>query len=166
MNIKFFESISSTNEFAKKINKPWTVVVANEQTLGHGTKGASWFSPKGGLYFSVVLPRTNLKDLEMLTILGAFIVSKVIKEQFEIEPFIKLPNDVYINNKKVCGILTENVIKGDIKSSVIGIGLNTNIEKFEHGLDATSIKLETKKEVDNVKILKLILLELKKQYVI
>ena len=164
MNIKFFENATSTNELAKEFNEPWTVIVAGGQTKGHGTKGTSWFSPKGGLYFSVVLPRDNLKDLETITILGAFIVSKIIKQEFNLEPFIKLPNDVYVNNKKICGILTENIIQKTIKSSVMGIGLNTNVSEFEEGLNATSIKIEIKKEVDNIKILKLILTELKKQY--
>lgn len=164
MNIKYFESITSTNEVARDINKPWTVIVAREQMGGHGKGDAHWYSPEGGLYFSIILPKTDLKKLETVTILTAFIISKIIKEQFNIEPFIKLPNDIYINNKKVCGILTQNVVQKEVKHSVIGIGLNTNIDKFPSELNATSLKLETKKEIDNESILNLVIKELKKQF--
>jgi BirA family biotin operon repressor/biotin-[acetyl-CoA-carboxylase] ligase len=77
-----------------------------------------------------------------------------------------LPNDVCVNSKKICGILTENMIFGkEVKNSIIGIGLNTNIEKFPKDLEniATSIKIELKKEVDNKELLEKILEELKEK---
>jgi BirA family biotin operon repressor/biotin-[acetyl-CoA-carboxylase] ligase len=78
-----------------------------------------------------------------------------------------LPNDVYVNNKKICGILTENIISGkEVKNSIIGIGLNTNIEDFPEELKekATSLKRELKKEVEGRKILEKILKELKNYF--
>jgi BirA family biotin operon repressor/biotin-[acetyl-CoA-carboxylase] ligase len=161
--------LESTQKKAKEIAKeaePWTVVLAKEQTLGYGRKGNFWYSPKGGLYFSVILPETKIEDLQILTILAAFCIAKILKEDFKFEPFIKLPNDVYVNGKKICGILTENVILGkEVKNSIIGIGLNTNIEKFPKDLEniATSIKIELKKEVDNKELLEKILEELKEK---
>jgi len=169
MKILEFEKLESTQKKAKEIAKeaePWTVIVAKEQTGGYGRKGNFWYSPKGGLYFSVILPKTKIEDLQILTILAAFCVAKILKEDFKLEPFIKLPNDVYVNGKKICGILTENIIFGrEVKNSIIGIGLNTNIEKFPKDLEniATSIKIELKKEVDNKKLLKKILEELKEK---
>lgn len=150
---------------AKKGTESWTVVLAEKQTTGYGRKKNPWFSPKGGLYFSVILPKSNLDDLQTITILGGFIVAKVIKDNFNLEPFIKLPNDVWINQKKAAGVLTENVVGRDIKSSVIGIGLNTNIKKFPKELEntATSLKIELGKEVDNKKILEQIIKGLKEQ---
>ena len=130
-SIEKFDELGSTSakakEFAARGVKPWTVVVAAKQGSGYGRKGDAWFSPAGGLYFSVVLPKSNIDDLQILTILAAFCVAKAIKDDYGVEPFVKLPNDVYLNGKKICGILTENVIVGEIKSSVIGIGVNTNI---------------------------------------
>lgn len=164
-----FKKIKSTSECAKEMAQngagEWTVVVAEEQTFGHGRKGEEWFSPLGGLYFSVILPPSNITDLQTLTILTAFIVAKVIKENFDLEPMIKLPNDVFVNGKKICGILTENIIIGQKIKSVIGIGLNTNIEFFSENLKnvATSLKIETIKSVDNNKILEQIISELKNQ---
>jgi len=169
MKILEFEKLESTQKKAKEIAEkaePWTVVVAKEQTAGYGRKGNFWYSPKGGLYFSVILPKTKIEDLQILTILAAFSVAKILKEDFKFEPFIKLPNDVYVNGKKICGILTENVIFGkEIKNSIVGIGLNTNIEKFPKDLEniATSVKIELKKEVDNKELLKKILEEIREK---
>ena len=161
--------MESTQKKAKEIAKnsePWTVVLAKEQTGGYGRKGNLWYSPKGGLYFSVILPETKIEDLQILTILAAFCIAKILKENLKLEPFIKLPNDVYVNNKKICGILTENIILGkEVKNSIIGFGLNTNIEKFPKDLEniATSIKIELKKEVENKELLEKILEELKEK---
>lgn len=141
------------------------VIMAEEQKAGYGKEKVSWFSPKGGLYFSVILPKSQIEDLQTLTILAAFIVAKTIKDNFSLEPLIKLPNDVLINQMKIAGVLTENIIGKEIKTSVMGIGLNTNIDAFPKGLEniATSLKMELGKEVDNEKILEQILRGLKEQ---
>jgi len=185
MIIKNYKTLKSTNlkakELAKKGADPWTIIVAQEQTGGYGRKKTAWSSSKGGLYFSIILPKSDIDDLQTLTVLAAFICAKTIKENFNLEPFIKLPNDIWINGKKVAGILTENVIgvsasptptlsktEGDgkdVKLSIMGIGLNTNIKKFPKDLEniATSLKIELGKEVDNKKILKQIIKGLKEQ---
>jgi len=167
IKIKKYKRILSTNLLAKKLKKPepWLVIMAEVQSKGYGRKRTSWFSPKGGLYFSIILPRSKIEDLQTLTILAAFIIAKVIKENFELEPFIKLPNDVWVNGKKIAGVLTENVVGKEVKFSVMGIGLNTNISKFPRTLedDATSLKIELGKRVNNEKILKRIVKELKEQ---
>jgi len=169
MEILSYGKINSTNlkakELAKKGSKPWTIVLAKEQSSGYGKSKKIWSSPAGGLYFSVILPKSNIEDLQTLTILAAFIIAKVIKENFKLEPLIKLPNDVLLEGKKICGILTENVVGKDVKFSVMGIGLNTNVEKIAPELKniATSIKMEIGKKVDNEKILKQIIGELKHQ---
>jgi len=169
MQIRYFSQLKSTNLKAKELAKigvkPWTVVVAEKQISGYGKEKASWFSPKGGLYFSIVLPKSKIEDLQTLTILAAFIVAKTIKENFFLEPLIKLPNDVLLNGKKVAGILTENIIGKDVKSSVLGIGLNTNVEKFPKELEktATSLKIELGRKVANVKLVKQIVQGLKEQ---
>lgn len=182
--IKNFKKISSTNQKAKELAlsgaKPWLVVVTEKQIAGYGKEKVPWFSPQGGLYFSIILPKSKveerrssppfavareIEDLQTLTILAAFIIAKIIKENFPLEPLIKLPNDVLIGKKKVAGVLTENIIGKDVKLSVIGIGLNTNIEKFPKELEdkATSLKIELGRGIDNEKILKQIVKELKEQ---
>jgi BirA family biotin operon repressor/biotin-[acetyl-CoA-carboxylase] ligase len=169
-NLIEFENIKSTSEEAKAQAvqgvAPWTTIVANEQSLGHGRKGDYWFSPKGGLYISVILPKTNIDDLQTITILAAFVVAKILKEKYEIEPLIKLPNDILFEEKKLCGILTENIVVGDeTVVSVLGIGLNTNIDEFPENLKDTAVSLKNilNKEVDNKEILEQILSGLKSQ---
>lgn len=166
MKIKRYKCVSSTNTLAKKLKpEPWLVVLAQEQTAGYGRKKNYWFSPKGGLYFSIILPKSTIDDLQTLTLLAAFVVAKVIKERFKMEPFIKLPNDVYLNQKKIAGILTETVVGSDVKFSIMGIGLNTNIDTFPKELEniATSLKIELGKRIDNEKVLKEIVKYIKKQ---
>ncbi len=167
--IKNFKKISSTNQKAKELalggTVPWTVIVAEKQIAGYGKEKVPWFSPQGGLYFSIILPKSKIEDLQTLTIISAFIITKAIKDNFSLEALIKLPNDVLLNRKKVAGVLTENVIGKDVKLSVLGIGLNTNIEKFPKELEdkATSLKIELGREVDNENLLKKIVKELKEQ---
>jgi BirA family biotin operon repressor/biotin-[acetyl-CoA-carboxylase] ligase len=166
-----FEKLPSTQqklvELAKeKKVKPWTVIVAKEQTEGRGREeGRIWFSAKGGLYFSVLLPSLCIEDVELLSILLSFSVAKVLKEKFNVEIWIKLPNDIYLNQKKICGILTQNFFVGkDTLFTVAGIGLNTNLEDFPEDLKekATSLKIELKREIDNKEILEEILKEISK----
>jgi BirA family biotin operon repressor/biotin-[acetyl-CoA-carboxylase] ligase len=95
--------------------------------------------------------------------MAAFCVANAIKENFGIEPMIKLPNDVYLNGKKICGILTENIIEGEVKASILGIGVNANIENFPKELGgASSILVETGKIIDNNEFLEQIIIHLQK----
>ncbi len=164
------EKVNSTSEVAKDLAlrgvSDWTIVLGNMQEKGHGRKGEAWFSPLGGLYFSIILPKSNINDLQTLTVLAAFSVAQTLKENFQIEPLIKLPNDILLNQKKVCGILTENIIMGDkTLISILGIGLNTNIDFFPDDLKeiAISLKQVLSKEVDNYKILEQVVASIKKQ---
>lgn len=166
VKIIYFEKIDSTNAKAKEmvdIYYPWTVIIAREQHFGHGTKGKSWFSPVGGIYFSVILPSANIRDLQILTMLSAFAVATAIKEEFSLEPMIKLPNDVFLDGKKFCGILTENVIRGRKINSVIGIGINTNIDQFPDELSETAISISKLigRSIDNEKIIRRVVQNIK-----
>ena len=169
MQIQKFKTLNSTNQKAKELARkgaePWTIILTEEQSAGYGKEKVPWFSPKGGLYFSIILPKSTIEDLQTLTVLAAFIVAKVIKENFSLEPLIKLPNDVRLKEKKVAGILTENIIGKEVKVSIIGIGLNTNIDRLPRDLEdiATSLKIELCKKVDNKKLLKEIVLGIKEQ---
>ena len=173
MKIERYKKISSTSEIAKNLKpKPWTIILAEEQEKGYGREKREWFSPKGGLYFTVVLPKIDIDDLQILTLLAAFSVAQKIKEKFNLETFIKIPNDVLIFSKpasqkpklkKICGVLTENVVGRDVKFSIMGIGLNTNIKSFPEDLKdvATSVEIETGRKTNNEKILLEIIDEIK-----
>ncbi len=169
MEIKFYSKLNSTNQKAKELAKTgakaWTIIVAETQKIGRGQQKKFWFSPKGGLYFSIILKPQKISDLEKITLNSAKCVANILKKKFRLNPEIKWPNDVLINNKKIAGILVENVIGKDIKVCICGIGLNTNIKKFPKELKktATSIMIETKRQINNEQILNTILKELQKK---
>lgn len=152
--------IDSTNNFAKEIasNVPdGTVIIAEEQTAGRGRLGRSWISQKGcGIWMSIILkPNLQPKEAINLTQVAAISVVKAIEEVFHVESKIKWPNDIILNNKKVCGILTEMSSEIDkINYVIIGIGVNVNCDNFPEELKgkATSLYLETNSKVDRKKL--------------
>jgi BirA family biotin operon repressor/biotin-[acetyl-CoA-carboxylase] ligase len=168
MKILKFEKVNSTQKIAKKLakegKKEWTVILAKEQTGGIGRKGNFWYSPKGGLYFSVILPKIKIEKLKILTDFIPLLISKIIFEEFKEKPFVKFPNDIYLKGKKIGGVMIQNLISGKGQISILGVGLNTNIKKFPEDLreKATSLLLEFKKRANNERIFKKILKELQK----
>lgn len=132
----FFEKTDSTNTQAKRFAlegaEHGTIVAASEQTAGHGQSGKSFFSPDSGLYLTTILkPPTGMADPQKITIAAAVAVCRAIEAQTPLEPKIKWVNDVYLDGKKVCGILTEAVTdleSGGIDSIVVGAGVNCALE--------------------------------------
>ena len=103
-----------------------TTVTAREQTGGKGTNGRSFFSPgKTGIYMSVILRNVKKERLLDVTPMAAVAVSRVLDKNFGVETRIKWVNDVYLDGKKVCGILTKAQSKdGETDFIVVGIGIN------------------------------------------
>lgn len=163
MRIEYYKKVSSTNALAKAIKpEPWTVVWAEIQTNGYGKQKREWFSPKGGLYFTVVLPEESPHLLPFLNLTGGLAVARAL-QNYKIHSSLKWPNDVLVKNKKIAGILSENIIGKKTEFSIMGIGFNTNIKKFPQQLkkSATSIEIEFQK-VDNKEVLMQTINELKK----
>ena len=148
-----FERLPSTNDHAKSLRgeKKNLTVVAKEQTGGRGTKGRSFSSEKGGLYVSVLTFYESLSARNAFSIMAsaATAVCKTL-EKFGITPKIKWPNDIYVSDKKICGILIENTFSGAlIDNSVVGIGINVNNRLPEELLSiATTAKDVLRKELD------------------
>jgi len=132
------DTVDSTNNFAKdyvkkKNNTSTTVIIANEQTKGKGTKGRQFYSPKGtGLYLSYIFHKEfSLNDLTPITPAAAVAVRRAIYSYYSIESSIKWVNDIELNDRKLCGILTETVGHNDKRSSIIiGIGINISTNSF------------------------------------
>ncbi len=148
-----FDSIDSTNTKAKELANEGaaegTLVVSEEQTSGRGRMGRNWASPKGtGIWMSIILrPDVNPINASKLTQVGVAAVAKALEES-GVECYIKWPNDIVINGKKVCGILTEMSAElTKINYVIMGIGINVNMEKFPDEINelATSLKIETGK---------------------
>lgn len=128
-----YKKVDSTNdiayELAEKGLKEGTVILAEEQKKGKGRHGRTWLSPSGGgLYFSIILrPRITPSEIPKITLLSAVAAAKAIREAAGLQAMIKWPNDIMINHKKVCGILTEMKAEQDsVDFIVIGIGINVN----------------------------------------
>lgn len=163
-DVYYFKSISSTNIYARKIAekgfREGVVVIADTQTKGRGRKNRFWFSSFGGLWFSVVLRPNILPERGMfVTMVASIAVAQTIKKITNIDPVIKWPNDLLINRKKVCGILTEIDIKNDkINYAIVGIGINlNNIISKEIEKIGTSISIEFGSDISRIEFLKIIL---------
>lgn len=156
--IYYYDSIDSTNTEAKNLaeknaDEGW-LVIAEEQTRGKGRIGRTWQSPKKtGIWMSLVLrPNVEPREVPQLTQLAAAAIVKALTK-FDIEAKIKWPNDLIINGKKICGILTE--MAGSIEQLnyiIIGMGINVNqiLEDFDEELreKASSIYIESGKKIN------------------
>lgn len=155
-NIIYEEIIDSTNQYAKKLGEEnvinGTVVVAGQQTAGRGRRGRDWVSPKGNCYLSMLLrPPIHAEHASRLTLVAALALAESITEVSGLKVQIKWPNDIVINGKKLCGILTESSFDGnDLKYVVIGIGINVNQDVFDTAIQemATSIFVEKGQFID------------------
>ena len=132
MKIIEFDSIASTqDEVEKYVSKGEDVIVrAAEQTGGKGTKGRSFVSKRGGLYFSCLKFHSDLPaDKAYRIIENVSVAVALALKKFGVDARIKWPNDILVEKKKICGILTRSAIdKGVVSYSVIGVGINVNNE--------------------------------------
>lgn len=150
-NNYYYEQIDSTQDEIWRLyekNAPnGTLVMASVQTKGQGTKGRTWYTDEeNNVAFSFLVKLDcNIKTLEGLTLEIAEIIVNIFKDIYNIEIFIKEPNDIVYKNKKIGGILTQTKVNGEnVKALVIGIGINTSKTKFNKEIIniATSIKKE------------------------
>ena len=138
-SIQYFETISSTNDYAKELareNCPEnTVIIAEKQTRGRGRMGRTFFSPeKTGLYTSIIIrPSFKAEDALFITPATAVALNKVFEKLYGIETEIKWVNDIYKNGKKICGILTESAFKNDGTLDYVIVGIGINLVKPENG---------------------------------
>lgn len=132
LNIDIFDELDSTNNYLKKSGsngeKENRLVIALSQTGGRGRMGRSFYSPNGtGIYFSLLLhPEFSIEKSLFLTVMAAVSVAETVMEYNKNDVKIKWVNDVYIDGKKVCGILTEGAINSQkmLQYAVVGIGIN------------------------------------------
>lgn len=151
-----FDKVDSTNVkarlFAEEGAAHGTVVIAEQQTNAKGRRGKSWETVnKTSIAMSVVLRPDTLPVLaSMLTLVMGMSVVEACSQVLHVETQIKWPNDVVLNNKKICGILTEMSAEIDyINYIVVGTGINVNMDSFQEEIAdiATSLKLETGQSV-------------------
>ncbi len=164
--IHYFSEIGSTmdaaRELAKKGAGEGTIVIAEAQTHGRGRLGREWLSPKGGIYFTLILrPKISPANAPRINLMASVAVAVTIRKLFGLDAGLKWPNDVLIEGKKVCGILAEMDAEADVLNFVnlgIGINANTSIPRFEK--TATSLKHATGKDISRKEFLGALLVEI------
>lgn len=168
-----FDKTDSTNIQARRLAEEGalhgTLVVTEQQDGGKGRRGRSWTSPPGvGIWMSILLrPQINPISASMLTLIMALAGVKGIREATGIETQIKWPNDLVLNKKKICGILTEMSTElMEIQYVVIGAGFNVNLEEFPEEIrkTATSLYLETGKRYQRSRIIAKVMEALEEYY--
>lgn len=148
------------------------VIIAEEQTGGVGRMGRAWVSPSGGIWITIVLkPHVPVDHIFMITMAGSIAVARAIRNEFDIGALIKWPNDVFIGNKKVAGLLLELSAEADVVHHCllsIGIDVNVPISDFSPELQdrITSISAEMGHEVDRASFLARILKEFESRYLL
>ena len=135
--IYYFEETDSTQNFALQIaqNKKenGTIVIAQKQTHGKGRLNRKWISPKGGIWFSIILqPNFTIEESVLLPIVTAVALSNSIQKSLKIKTNVKWPNDITLNRKKVAGIIIDASFQSnDIENIIIGVGINYKIKSKE-----------------------------------
>lgn len=166
------DSVDSTNNYAKKLAEEGavsgTLVVTREQTGGKGRRGRGWETEKDANVMMTLLLRPQIRPehASQLTLLMAMAVVRGIRSVTGLDAKIKWPNDVVVNGKKVCGILTEMNTEVDyINYVVIGAGINTNQDHFPAELEhAGSLSRELGRHVSRAGLTACVMEELEKLY--
>jgi len=174
----YFDSIESTQSQAIKMSEDpsndGTIIIAAMQTGGKGRLGRRWVSPKGGIWFSIILqPKFDISIITLFPIASSLALSYAIEKTFEIAPELKWPNDVTINGKKVAGMLVDVSLESNkVESMVLGIGINfdVDVKQIEKTLNEASnfygvaSLSEQQKKVKPKRLIQTFLVELEKIY--
>jgi BirA family biotin operon repressor/biotin-[acetyl-CoA-carboxylase] ligase len=171
-----FGRITSTNDVALSLARggspEGTLVIAEEQARGRGRLGRVWFSPPGcGLWFSLILrPKTSAEASATISLAAAAGVAESLEKAYGIKALIKWPNDVLVDGKKICGILTEAEFVGQkVKFVIVGIGINVLTARDQFPDDivdiATSVAIETGSKVSRTGVLAHVVAAIENNYV-
>lgn len=175
--IRYLPTTPSTNDVARWLASGsdhaalhGTVVIAEEQTGGVGRLGRAWVSPEGGIWITIILrPAIPVDHVFMITMVGAVAVARAIRRDIGLGAMIKWPNDVYIGDKKVAGLLLELEAEADtIHYCLLGIGIDANFDPSVLSPDlqraVTTLRAELEHEVDRPRLLARILREFERHY--
>ena len=156
-NYIYFQELDSTNSYAKRniqtLNN-YDVIVADNQTSGRGRLSRTWHATSDSLTFSIVIKdKRVINDFSSLSLLSSVAIYNTLLKYVS-NVSLKWPNDVIVNDKKICGILMEAMSSNELDSLILGIGININNDSFPQNVNATSLYLETNKTFDKKVILK------------
>ena len=159
LKITKFKSVKSTNDkaikFIQKHGYISGLIVSDLQTKGRGTMGKKWISKKGNIFISIFFKiNFNKFKIENFLTINAKIIQSVLKNYTKKNIIIKKPNDLLIENRKICGILQEVVEHNNEKFLIVGIGINTVIAPNNIKLDSTCLSDHSKINFKNIEIIK------------
>ena len=166
-----YPRLTSTMDIAKRQAqqgaREGTVIVAEEQTAGRGRIKRTWLSPRGSIALSIIF-YPQLAYLSSLIMVASLAVVHSIEQVTGLKSQIKGPNDVLVNDKKVCGILIESDVKGNsVDYAIIGIGVNVNLRLVEFpqiSPTATSLSHELGRDVSRLDVIRCLLAEAERLY--
>ncbi len=167
--IHYFPEIDSTMDVAIKLARKGaregTIVIAEAQAHGRGRLSREWLSPKGGIYFTLILrPGISPAYAPRINLMASVAVATTIKKLFGLNAELKWPNDVLIEGRKVCGILAEMDAEMDVVNFVnVGIGINTNTSVLQFAKTATSLKDVLGREISRKEFLSVLFREMEQQ---
>ena len=174
----YFDSIDSTQSQAMKMvnesKKEGTIIIAEKQTGGRGRTGRQWISPKGGIWFSIILhPKFDISNTTLFPIASSLALSIAIQKTCKISTELKWPNDLTIKGKKLAGMLIDASFESNkIENLVLGVGINfnVNVKEIEKVLKKTpnfygvSSLNDQKNKTSQIELIQSFLLELEKVY--
>ncbi len=170
-SVHCYQEVKSTNEVARSIARSCddgTVVLAEMQTEGRGRMARAWASPPGGIWMSLILkPKIALAHAYKVNMAVSVALSKAIAGLYGLKTSIKWPNDLLINDRKVCGILMEISAEIDmLEHAIVGIGINANVDvkAFPNEWNATSISMELGSEISRADLIQRVLAEIEDAY--
>lgn len=170
LKILRYKQLPSTNTTAYRLAEQsapeWTIIVADQQTRGRGRGGKKWESPKGGLWFSILLrPDVRSSRAPLLQYLTANAARQAVQDETGLQVQLKWPNDLVIDKNKLGGILIESKTLGDrVSFAILGIGLNVNQGEDRLPGGATSIRLASGMRYDQRRLLKAIVDQTRSRY--
>lgn len=158
--IEILDEIDSTNDYLKRrINKNFDTVLAHKQTKGRGTRGRVWLSTEGVLMFSFVIKEeknVSIEEYMKLPLIAGMALLEALREVEALNYMFKWTNDIYLEDKKLSGILMEK----NGEDFIVGIGVNLNIMEFGD-LNAISLRSITGKNYDKVRVTEIIINKMK-----
>jgi len=163
----YFKKVKSTNNTAIRLIRSGIkngIVSANVQTKGKGQRGNKWISKNGNLFISIFFIINSKLSLKKITTINLVILKKIISSQITGKIYIKLPNDILINKKKVSGILQEIMYKNNNKYLIVGIGINIISSPNIRNYPTTYLNKYSKKKINKIRIINKIKLNFEKKY--
>ena len=162
----FFKKVKSTNNTALrlvKIGKSNGAILSETQYDGRGQRGNKWISIKGNLFMTIFFEIHNKLTLKKITQLNLLIIKKIISNIIKANVSVKLPNDILVDKKKICGILQEIIFKNNNKFIIIGIGINIIDSPNLNNYGTTYLNNYSKKKINKIKLFNKIKINFEKE---